>query len=359
MRGLLQSIDWSLVVPALILSVLGLATLFSISVSLFESQLFVFSLSVLAFLFFSQLSYRSLATWHTPIYVISIIFLLIVLGIGIESHGAVRWIDLLGVRLQFSEILKPFLALALAGLLANRSNASLRSYGFVFAALFPIILLIYLQPDLGNAVIYAAVTILTMIVFGFPLLWFFISVLPLLIISPIFWEILRPYQRQRIMTFFSPSSDPLGTSYNVIQAMIAVGSGMFAGKGLGQGTQSGLRFLPERHTDFIFATFTEGFGFLGGLVVLICFAWLCYRIYQIFMSMDDPFGKTFTAAAFFLILTHFFVNIGMNLGIIPIVGVTLPFVSYGGSSLLSNAILLGMLTAISRRGRRHDVLEIK
>jgi rod shape determining protein RodA len=170
---------------------------------------------------------------------------------------------------------------------------------------------------------------------------------------------LHDYQKQRILTFLNPGSDPLGTSYNVIQSVIAVGSGMFAGRGLGQGTQSGLRFLPERNTDFIFATISEQLGIVGSVIVLICFILIIYRIYIIFQKSDDKFCKIFAAIVFFSFLIQLFVNIGMNTGILPIVGVTLPFISSGGSSLLSNFIFLGFLSAISRSSKANDVLEIR
>ena len=144
-----------------------------------------------------------------------------------------------------------------------------------------------------------------------------------------------------------------------MQAVIAVGSGMFLGKGLSQGTQSTLRFLPERHTDFIFATISESLGFVGGVVVILSFLFLFYRIYRIVESTQDEYTKIFCFGAFSLLLIQFFVNIGMNIGLLPIVGITLPFVSYGGSSLLSNFILLGLLQAIGKESRNNDFLEIR
>jgi rod shape determining protein RodA len=161
------------------------------------------------------------------------------------------------------------------------------------------------------------------------------------------------------MTFLNPTSDPLGISYNSIQAMIAVGSGTFLGKGLSEGTQSGLRFLPERQTDFIFATIAEGLGFLGALIIVLALLFLCYRVYLIFSATSDKFIKVFSACAFGIFLIPSFVNIGMNIGIVPIVGVTLPFVSFGGSSLLSNFIFLGILSSMSTSRKHKDVLEIR
>jgi rod shape determining protein RodA len=151
----------------------------------------------------------------------------------------------------------------------------------------------------------------------------------------------------------------LGVSYNVIQSVIAVGSGMFFGKGIGLGTQSGLRFLPERHTDFIFATLSEQLGFVGSILIVTCFVFLLYRIYKKSLKLSDSFEKNYFTIVFLVFLIQSFVNIGMNIGILPIVGVTLPFISYGGSSLLSNFIFLGFMTAIGKSSGKREVLEIK
>lgn len=352
-------VDWRLLLPAVVLVILGLTTLSSIHDSFFRSQLNAFLLSVIAFVVFSQITLESFKGFHLPIYIASILLLVIVFFFGFESHGAARWITVFGVSLQFSEILKPILLVALASYLSQQSNKSFRAYLFLLFALVPIAFLIYKQPDLGNAFIYGAVTVLSLVIFGFPFFWFGLTLLPFIILSPFIWNMLHEYQRQRLLTFIHPSQDPLGTSYNSIQAIIAVGSGMWLGKGLSESTQSGLRFLPERHTDFMFATFTEEFGFIGSIVILLCFAFLGYRLYRIFSRTDDLFGKVFTAGALSLLLIQFFLNIGMNIGIVPVVGVILPFLSFGGSSLLSNFILLGMVSSIGKSIKKRGVLEIR
>jgi rod shape determining protein RodA len=267
-------------------------------------------------------------------------------------------VEFLGLRAQFSEILKPFLAISFASYAAHKKIFNFRSLLEAFVLLVPVVFLIFFQPDLGNALIYAAIVMATLIYVGFSFKYFLALLLPLLAVFPLIWHFLHDYQRQRVLTFIDPSRDPLGTSYNVIQSVIAVGSGMIMGRGLGQGTQSGLRFLPERHTDFIFATISEQLGFIGTTIVLICFAVVIYRIFVIFLNSEEGFSKNFSAIVFFSFLIQIFVNIGMNIGIIPIVGVTLPFVSYGGSSLLSNFIFLGFLLSVNRSAKDKDVLEI-
>lgn len=353
-----SSIDWLLMIPVAILLTFSLATLSSISQEIFRSQLFFAIFSIIIFLLISQLNPSVLKYYSIPIYFISFILLGFVLFFATETRGSVRWFEVFGVSIQFSELLKPFLALALASFLTNLRSLSFKSFASVFTFLTPIFLLVFLQPDLGNALIYLMVTVAALVVIGYPYKWFFAGFILWLLTLPFFWFILHDYQRQRVLTFIDPSRDPLGTSYNAIQAVIAIGSGMILGKGLGQGTQSSLSFLPEQHTDFIYATISEELGFAGAVIIIICFAFIFFRLYHIIKNSEDKFSKIFGILVFLTIFIHFAVNIGMNLALVPIVGVTLPFVSYGGSSLLSNFILLGLLFAVNRK-QRSEVLEIK
>ena len=352
-------IDFWLLAPVIILVIISLTVLLSMNPTFFWSQLVSFVVAGTAFFLFSQANLDFLKQIRVPIYVTSIVLLSIVLVIGIESRGAMRWVDIFGIRLQFSEILKPFLSLAFASLLADHTSPNKKTFFTAIAFLLSIVVLIALQPDLGSALIYAGVGLLALLVAGFPLWWFALAFLPFVALSPVLWEILHDYQRQRIMTFLSPKADPLGASYNGIQAIIAVGSGAFFGKGFAEGTQSGLKFLPERHTDFIFASLAEGLGFFGAIIVIMAFLLLLYRIYRIYQNSDDLFCKIFTVCGFGFLLIQFFVNIGMNIGYLPIVGVTLPFVSFGGSSLLSSFIFLGILSAMSVSQKNKHVLEIR
>lgn len=352
-------VDWHLLFPVIVLVTMSLVTLFSLDFAYFKSQAIFLIFTFFIYIFFSQTNYRVLNIYSIPIYIASIVLLALIFFIGVESRGALRWVEFLGFRLQFSEVLKPFLAISFTSLLIYTKNSDSKSFIKMLLLLFPITFLIFLQPDLGNALIYAGVAIFTMFYIGFPIKYFIFSFITLLLTFPIAWSILYDYQRQRVLTFLNPGSDPLGTSYNVIQSVIAIGSGMFLGKGLGQGTQSGLRFLPERHTDFIFASISEQLGFVGALIIIIAFGFLIFRIYTIISESNEKFVKTFAAVTFFCFLVQVLINVGMNIGIVPIVGVTLPFVSYGGSSLLSNFIFLGFLTSISRSLRDREVLEIK
>lgn len=351
------SLDYGLIVPAIVLATLSLTTLFSINITLFKNQLIFFTVSIFALIFFSQVNYNIIQKYRMQIYIVSIILLILVLVMGIESRGSVRWFEVLGFRIQFSEILKPFLAISFSAFLSSRDNYSYKAFFLTICFLSPIAFLILIQPDLGNALIYILTTLLTLLIYGFPIRLFLLSFILVSALAPFFWQFMHQYQKQRIITFFHPT-DPMGFSYNAIQSIITIGSGMIVGKGLGQGTQSGLQFLPERHTDFIFATLSEGLGFIGAIVVLLCFAFILYRIIVIFSNAEELFSKLFAIIAFSLILLQFFINIAMNIGFIPIVGITLPFISYGGSSLLSNFIILGILSAISKDLKMRRVIEI-
>lgn len=352
-------IDFWLLAPVTILVLIGLTTLSSINTLYLRNQIISLLISVVFFLFISQINVSALRTIKSPLYIISLILLFIVLIIGIESRGAVRWIEFLGIRIQFSETLKPLLSIAFAAFISDNKNPTFRTMLTAIVFLLPVIIMIFLQPDLGSALIYTGVFFLALVVIGFPMRWFGLSFLPAILFSPLFWAMLHDYQRQRILTFFQLHKDPLGTSYNSIQSLIAVGSGMFSGKGLGEGTQSVLRFLPERHTDFIFATISEGMGFIGGLIIILAFLFLLYRVYSIFLNSTSLFEKTFLICCFLFLLIQFFLNAGMNIGILPVVGVTMPFVSFGGSSLMSNFIFLAITSSISVSHRNARVLEIR
>jgi len=358
MNGLLKRIDFQLVIPVLVLVGISLVTIFSINGDLFRNQLVFFFLSIGIFLFFTYTDFSMLESLSKPIYIVSLLGLFFLLFLGFEARGAARWLDIFGFRLQFSEVFKPFLAISLSSYIATHRK-SLSAISWLCLLLFPIAFLIYKQPDLGSALIYVLSVALTLILFGYPLWWFVALGVGLTALIPLIFRFLHEYQRVRLLTFFHITSDPLGSSYNAIQAVIAVGSGMLLGKGLGQGTQSGLRFLPERHTDFIFATISEDLGFIGGLVILCAFGFLLYRLYKAARAADAMPEKVFLTATFSLLFIQCFVNIGMNIGLLPIVGVPLPFVSYGGSSLLSNAVFLGIASAISSSRRDKPTLEIR
>jgi rod shape determining protein RodA len=227
-----------------------------------------------------------------------------------------------------------------------------------FILLAPIFFLTLKQPDLGNAMIYLIVLIFMLISYGFPFRYFLGVSVPALLLFPIIFSLLHDYQRQRLLTFLNPTADPFGSSYNVVQSLISIGSGGITGKGIGQGTQSILNFLPERHTDFIFATISESLGFFGALFLIGIYAFLLWKLYSLSLKIHDEFTRLVVLGFYFVLLTHIFLNIGMNIGIVPIVGITLPFVSYGGSSLLTFFLMLGIISSISFDFKKRNTLEI-
>lgn len=355
----LPKVDFWLAVPVTILIVISLTTLASINPAYLRSQSISLVIGIIFFLIFSKINFRSLSILRTPLYIATIVLLGLVLVVGIESRGSVRWVELLGIRFQFSELLKPVAAIVFASYLADLTKITFRSFMFMNLFMLPLLLLIHFQPDLGSAIIYSAVFYLVLLTIGFSYKWFAIIFIPLAAISPLFWNLLHEYQRQRIITFLDPLHDPSGSSYNSIQAIIAIGSGMFMGKGLGDSTQSGLRFLPERQTDFIFATLSEGLGFVGSMLVIAAFVFLFIRLFKIFSGSESVFDRVIVLSCFYFIFIQFLFNIGMNLGLLPVVGITLPFVSFGGSSLISNFIFLAMVNSIYFEHNRKLIQEIR
>ena len=284
--------------------------------------------------------------------------LLILFLTGIETRGAVRWVDLFGIRLQFSEIIKPFFVIFMAKYITSDENRSFGKFIRSFLLLTPIFFLTLKQPDLGNAMIYLVVVIFMLFASRFPLRYFLGAGIGIATLFPLIITLLHDYQRARLLTFLNPSSDPFGTSYNAVQSLISIGSGGLIGRGFGQATQSILKFLPEQHTDFIFATISESLGFVGVVFLLGLYVFLLYKIYRISQDTQDEFSRLVVLGFYFLMLTHVFLNVGMNIGIVPVVGVTLPFASYGGSSLLTSFIILGIISSIKFDAKRRGVLEI-
>lgn len=288
------------------------------------------------------------------IYAISLLSLIFILVVASHVRGSKRWIDFFSFRLQFSELMKPFLIVAFASVLTPwAGNVTLKRLGISLLFFIPIAFLIFKQPDLGNVIIYTTTFLFLLISAGLSLSYVVYGGIAFIVLSPVIWFSLHDYQRNRILTFLDPTYDPLGMGYNVIQSTIAVGSGMWTGRGLGRGVQSQLQFLPEHHTDFIFATYSEEFGFIGSIVLLLLYFFLLYRILRIAQNTTDPFSRLVAFGAFGLILTQMVINIGMNVGMLPVTGVTLPMFSYGGSSLISTVMLLGFVNGVARNRRFH------
>lgn len=357
-RFSLHRIDFSLLIPAVLLVTISLSVLFSIDILFFRQQAVFLTVGIFLYFVFLSIDYRFFALYSKYIYSLIIIGFLIVLTVGTTVNGSKSWIDVFGMRIQVEEILKPFFIIVIAHFLAFSKLSLILKYPMVILTTIPIFFLIMRQPDTGTALMYLATFFGMLLMYGFPLYYYFISIICLILPMPIIYGILKPYQRERIVTLFNIASDPTGSSYNAIQSLISIGSGGLFGKGLGEGTQSVLRFLPERQTDFIFASISEGLGFLGGLSIICILFFLLFRIYKIARKQDDTYAYLIVIGVFFLLLTQTVTNIGMNMGIMPIIGVTLPFVSYGGSSLVTSFILLGIVSSIGYENKKLQTIEI-
>lgn len=350
-----QNVNW---VDAIILICIGITGLFiiaSIAGELFLQQLVYLCVAVALAIGLSFLD-ASIIAWVSPVSYVFVLLFLALSYTGPDIRGATRWIMIGGAQLQPSELVKPMLLLIFSWLMLKYPPRNLRNLPLHIISFLIPLLLVFKQPDLGTSIVYTVSWLAMMISGGFPLSVFALSVGFGSFFLPAGWQFLYDYQRARVLTFINPALDPRGAGYNALQSMIAVGSGQLIGRGLGRGTQSHLRFLPEFHTDFIFATLVEELGFIGGLLLLAGYAILLWRILSPLVngSVDDLYTFLFSIGLFTMLLTQIIINTGMNMGIIPITGITLPLVSYGGSSLLSIGISFGLLWAL-RHGRKQPV----
>ncbi|OGG11086.1 hypothetical protein A2Z00_01765 [Candidatus Gottesmanbacteria bacterium RBG_13_45_10] len=354
MGRITRNIDWVTALLLLCLGSFGLFLLLTLGFDFFLQQLLYLALGFVLMALCSLVD-PVLLWWFAPIgYILGNVFLLLSY-LGPSIRGATRWIVLAGIQLQPSELSKPLFLLAFSYFFVRYSPRILRHIP-LHIALFAIpFFLVFKQPDLGSSIVYGSFWASMLLAGGLPIGLFLIIFLVSSMIFPFAWGHLAQYQRDRILTFLNPALDPRGAGYNALQAMIAVGSGQAIGRGLGMGTQSHLRFLPEHHTDFIFATLIEELGFVGGLLLLSGYGLLLIRIVlPLYRRLREDAGVfIYSIGLFAMLLSQIFINAGMNMGLIPITGITLPFVSYGGSSILSTAISFGLLWAI-KKGKTSD-----
>lgn len=354
----LKRIDLALLVPTVGLMGISLAIIASTAPSLFLQQL-IFSLAgFILFLIFSAIDFRVWPKFFWIFY-IGALFFLVVTFFGPEIRGSNRWLELGGIRIQPSELIKPFFAVIFAELFSRSQKSSVGSVFKPVLFFLPILILIFKQPDLGNVIIFLFIFLTITTLTDISAVSLLASSSVLVALLPVSWFFLKEYQRVRILSFLDPSIDPKGAGYNALQAIIAIGSGRIFGQGLGHGTQSHLRFLPEYHTDFVFAAIGEELGFLGAILVIFFYATMLMRILKISKLQKTKFAKFLSIGIFAQLFVQVFINIGMNLGILPITGITLPFLSYGGSSLFSTFIGLGIVANIGQKATRQSPLEIK
>jgi rod shape determining protein RodA len=298
-----------------------------------------------------SVDYRNLVRFAPVFYVVGLGLLLSVFILGRTVSGARRWIHLGPLTVQPSELFKLIFIITLAWALTSARGERLSRASLVgtFVLLGVPFFLVVRQPDLGTALVLVPVLGATLVGLGLRMKVLGGLALGSVALMPLAWFVLKPYQRDRLLVYLDPFRDPLGTAYNVIQAKIAIGSGQLLGKGIGGATQSRLAFLPERHTDFIFAVFAEMWGFLGCLVLVVAYALLVLRGFEIAAGTRETRGRILALGVTTVFAAQILINIGMVTGLLPIVGIPLPFMSYGGSSMVVSLTALGLLLSIRMR----------
>lgn len=339
---------------ALCIVLISLLTVYSATVhkgtSFFYKEIIWIGLGVLTYIIFSFIDYRVYGKYYKIIYLINVVLLLSVFVVGEKRLGAQRWIDLGFITIQPSEFSKLFVVLTLSELLATKYNNKFSGIRCILATdihVLPIFILIAAQPDLGTALVIIFLYLILVFINGID--WKTIIGLGILGISMIpvgYFFLLKDYQRERVLTFLNPEADLLGSGWNVTQSMIAVGSGGIFGKGFLQGTQSKLRFLPESHTDFVAAVFLEERGLVGGCVLLILYVLLLWGILRI-GDKTEGYGKLICYGISAIFFFHIVINIGMVTGIMPVTGLPLLLMSYGGTSFLFAFAMLGIVQSIN------------
>ena len=346
----IKNFDYILLFCLIILALVSLLVMYSTdggeilyhTKSHFAKLLTFFALMIL-------ISFFNIKIWHTASYFLYFIILLLLIWVyfhGIKVSGSRRWIDLYLIVLQPSELMKITVILCLAKyyhrLKIDNANSFIGIAVPLMVILIPIILVLS-QPDLGTSILIALSGLIILWLGGIKMKYFFISFITFLISLPFVISFLKPYQKLRILTFLDPDRDPLGAGYQIIQSKIAIGSGGLDGKGFLKGTQSYLDFLPEKHTDFIFTLFSEEFGFIGSIGLLLLYAIIIIRVIRVGAISRSSFAKLFCFGFAFAIFIYIVVNLSMVLGLLPIVGSPLPIMSYGGSSMLATMIGFGIV----------------
>ncbi len=363
MRRYIRNLDWILILTVILLTGIGMVLIASATHGdalasgtnrFVQRQGLFLAINVLVVIGVLLQDYHSLKRISLPLYAFTVLLLLGVMFFGHSSLGAQRWIQVGPVTFQPSEFSKAFMIVCLAAFLDERSEYLEQWKDYIPSILFMLVpfFLVLRQPDLGTALVFAAIAFSMFWVCGFKMKWIGVLAGAFIVAAPVLWQFLHEYQRNRIRVFLDPELDPFGAGYHVIQSKIAIGSGMLWGKGFMQGTQSQLNFLPENHTDFIFAVAGEEFGFIGSIVILLLYMLLIWRGLTIALNAEDRFGALLASGITGMYLFHVFVNVGMTIGIMPVTGVPLPFLSYGVSSLTTNMLLAGILLNINLRHTR-------
>ncbi|MDP2912446.1 MAG: rod shape-determining protein RodA [Candidatus Omnitrophota bacterium] len=361
-RKIYRDFDKTLLFIALFIFTIGLLSIYSatqakglpLAESYVARQASWMAVGIILLAIVINISYQKFVDLSYPLYFINVVLLILVLAIGHVRGGAQRWFSLGGFAFQPSEFIKLNLILVIANYVGMKraSMGGLRDIVIPCILLFIPFALVILQPDLGTALILLPV-FFSILFIGGAGSKYLIAMISLGILSlPFFWGLLREYQRQRLLVFLNPNIDPLGAGYTIIQSKIAVGSGGLLGKGWLAGTQNQLNFLPERHTDFIFSVVGEEWGLLGAIVLTFLYFIIVKKAFTIASLTTDIYGKAIAVGIGVMIALQVIINVGMTIGLMPVVGIPLPLVSYGGSSLITTLIAIGLLLNIGMRRSR-------
>jgi len=351
-----QKFDWLIFSSVVLLACFGLVEIYSVALGQgggdflnFRKQLvFIFG-GVGLLVFFSFIDFRFLKSIHRYIYIGAGLILISVLFLGQTIKGTKGWFSVFGLGIQPVEFVKIALIIFLGWFFSNASFKTRPLKYFILSGLstFFLVFLVLLQPDFGSSLLLIFIWIFMLLITGFDKKYFLIIFLSAAVIFSVAWFLLfKDYQKQRVMTFLQPTQNSLGSGYNSSQAMIAIGSGGLVGRGVGFGSQSQLKFLPEAQTDFIFAVVSEELGFVGSSLMFLFYGILLFRCLFLLNKINDDFAIFFVLGGVGLIFVEMFINIGMNIGIVPVVGIALPFLSYGGSSILANFVIIGIIENI-------------
>ncbi|MEM1169791.1 MAG: rod shape-determining protein RodA [Cyanobacteria bacterium P01_H01_bin.35] len=398
-----QNIDWSLLLVYIGMTIFGGVMIQSVErnqgLTDWWQHWLTGGVGLILALIIARCRYEFLVNWKWVIYILTNISLVAVQIIGTSALGAQRWINVAGFHVQPSEFAKVGVIITLAALLSSETRVKLLGFFKVLIITAVPWLLVFLEPNLGTSLIFASIT-MGMLYWGnvnpgwlillvspifsailhsiyFPAWVAWITLMALIAwrslpwgwlwapiigginilsgnVGQILWDLLKDYQKDRLTGFLNPEQDPLGTGYHLIQSRIAIGSGQLFGRGLYQGTQTQLNFIPEQHTDFIFSAIGEELGFIGCIVVLSAFWFICMRLVIIAQTAQDNFGSLIAIGVLSMLIFQVFVNIGMNIGLAPVTGIPLPLLSYGRSALLSNFIALGLVESVANCRRKQN-----
>lgn len=358
----LKKFDFTLFFTAILLSLYGILVISSATkssgldsgnLSFIKTHAFATLLGVGFILILMNINYDLLGKLYIPLYIISVGLLASVFffGTGVEDWGARSWIRIGGVGFQPAEVAKLTVIISMAKIIEKNQHKinELATLGKLLALTFVPVILVLKQPDLGTAMVFVFFITMMIFVAGLDFKYIGYSLLAVVLSLPFIWLSLGEYQRERLANFKDPTRDSMGTGYQALQSQIAVGSGKLFGKGLYKGSQTQYGYLPEKQTDFIFAVVGEELGFIGGSVLLLLYFLMLYRLIDIARKTKDLFGKLIVIGVFSMIFVHILENIGMNIGLTPITGIPLPFMSYGGTFQLTNMIAIGLVLSISMK----------